>query len=173
MSAALGHTQFQHLKDRNATRNENCIYLSEKLESLGIETFLAPNNVERVYFEFLVRYNGTESGLPINDLVAALQVEGALVAAPRYPLLHQQPVFTHGVWSQIARLPVTDKNPIHTYDPSDLPNTTLGNGSLLKLPSFPSASTELLDQYATAFEKVLAHTHDILKSKDESDEGSA
>jgi dTDP-4-amino-4,6-dideoxygalactose transaminase len=161
MSAALALSQLQRMDERNEKRNANCIYLSKKLETLGIETFLAPDGIDRVYFEFLVRYNEDQTGLPICDLVKGLQAEGAMVAAPRYPLLHQQPVFTHGVWSKIARLPATPENPIHSYDPSDLPLTTQGNGSLLKLPAFPSATHELLDQYALAFEKVLTHSNDI------------
>ena len=164
MCAALARTQLKHLEERNERRNENCIYLSKKLAALGMDPFLAPNDVTRVYFEFLVRYNEQETGLPISDLATALQAEGALISAPRYPLLHQQPVFTHGVWSKIARLPATKENPVHVYDPADLPLTTLRNGSLLKLPAFPSASTELLDQYAEAFSKVLSHTDDIPRS---------
>jgi perosamine synthetase len=161
MAAALAYSQFQKLDERNAKRNQNCQYLSRKLEKLGFETFLSTDDTKRVYFEFLVRYDNKKTGLPIHDVAKALQAEGALVSAPRYPLLHQQPVFTHGVWSKIARLPATQENPIHTYDPNDLPLTTLGNGSLLKLPSFPSADTALLDQYAFAFEKVLAYADDI------------
>ncbi|MBT4583544.1 MAG: DegT/DnrJ/EryC1/StrS family aminotransferase [Phycisphaerae bacterium] len=164
MSAALARTQLKHLAARNKKRNDNCIYLSEKLATCGIEPFLAPDDVTRVYFEFLVRYDEESIGLPINDLANALQAEGALVAAPRYPLLHQQPVFTHGVWSKIARLPATKENPLHLYDPADLPTTTLGNGSLLKLPAFPSATTELLDQYAEAFSKVISHADEIPRS---------
>jgi|TARA_B100000959_G_scaffold72949_1_gene77453 dTDP-4-amino-4,6-dideoxygalactose transaminase len=164
MSAALARTQLKHLAARNKKRNDNCIYLSEKLATCGIEPFLAPDDVTRVYFEFLVRYDEESIGLPINDLANALQAEGALVAAPRYPLLHQQPVFTHGVWSKIARLPATKENPLHLYDPADLPATTLGNGSLLKLPAFPSATTELLDQYAEAFSKVISHADEIPRS---------
>ena len=173
LSAALAHCQFQEMDARNKQRNTNCEYLSKKLETLGIETFLSPDNVGRVYFEFLVRYDDSTSGLPIGDLVVALQAEGVQVTAPRYPLLHQQPVFTHGVWSKIARLPATEEFPIHVYDPAALPNTTLGNGTLLKLPSFPSASTPLLDQYFAAFEKVLAHAHDIPRKQQESNAGSA
>ena len=165
MAAALAYSQLQQMTTRNARRNQNCKYLSNKLEPLGIDTFLSANDVERVYFEFLVRYDEQKTNLPITCLAKALQAEGALVSAPRYPLLHQQPVFTHGVWSKIARLPATEENPIHTYDPSDLPLTTLSNGSLLKLPSFPSADTALLDQYALAFEKVLAHADDIPRSE--------
>ena len=165
MAAALAHSQLKHLEERNAKRNANCIYLSEKLQAMGIETFLAPEHVHRVYFEFLVRYNESEHDLPIGDLAKALQAEGAMVTAPRYPLLHQQPVFTKNVWSKIARLPVAANSPIHIYDPADLPQTTLGNGSMLKLPSFPSAGTALLDQYFRAFEKVLAHANDIPRTE--------
>ncbi|MDP7007941.1 MAG: DegT/DnrJ/EryC1/StrS family aminotransferase [Phycisphaerales bacterium] len=165
MSAALARTQLKHLEERNKLRNENCIYLSNKLAEFGIEPFLAPKDVSRVYFEFLVRYEEQTRNLPMQDLVTALQAEGALVAAPRYPLLHQQPVFTHGVWSKIARLPATKENPLHSYDPADLPETTLGNGSLVKLPSFPSATKELLDQYADAFAKVLSHADEIPRAQ--------
>jgi dTDP-4-amino-4,6-dideoxygalactose transaminase len=159
MAAALAHSQLKKMPERNALRNKNCAYLSRKLETLGIETFLSTDDFSRVYFEFLVRYDENKSGLPIADLAKALQAEGALVSAPRYPLLHQQPVFTQNVWSKIARLPATKENPIHVYDSADLPKTILGNGTLLKLPSFPSADEALLDQYFLAFEKVLEHTN--------------
>ncbi len=161
MAAALAHSQLKKMPERNALRNKNCAYLSRKLETLGIETFLSTDDFSRVYFEFLVRYDENKSGLPIADLAKALQAEGALVSAPRYPLLHQQLVFTQNVWSKIARLPATKENPIHVYDSADLPKTILGNGTLLKLPSFPSADEALLDQYFLAFEKVLEHTNDI------------
>ena len=159
MAAALAHSQLKKMPERNALRNKNCAYLSRKLETLGIETFLSTDDFSRVYFEFLVRYDENKSGLPIADLAKALQAEGALVSAPRYPLLHQQPVFTQNVWSKIARLPATKENPIRVYDSADLPKTILGNGTLLKLPSFPSADEALLDQYFLAFEKVLEHTN--------------
>jgi dTDP-4-amino-4,6-dideoxygalactose transaminase len=165
MSAALAQVQLKHLKERNAKRNQNCIRLSMALEELGIETFLAPDDVDRVYFEFLVRYNQPATDLSIGDFAAALKAEGAMVSAPRYPLLHQQPVFTSGVWSKIARLPATPENPIHVYDPADLPHTTRGNGSLLKLPAFPCADKALLDQYALAFAKVLSHANDIPRTQ--------
>jgi perosamine synthetase len=160
LSAAFARSQFKRLDERNRRRNENCIRLSEQLEKLGFQTFLAPEGVQRVYFEFLIRYDATATGLPIGDLARALQAEGAHVGAPRYPLLHQQPMFTEGVWAKIARLDGTGI-PLRQYDPRDLPRTTAGNAALLKLPSFPQASVELIDQYAAAFEKVLAHADDL------------
>lgn len=157
LSAAVARTQLKRLEQRNARRNDNCIYLSEKLEALGcFNTFLAQENVERVYFEFLIRYDESKTHLPIKDLARALQAEGAMVGAPRYPLLHQQPMFTDGTWKSIARL--TGEAANRTYDPADLPRTIAGNATLLKLPGFPSADRDLLDQYASAFEKVLAQS---------------
>ena len=161
LSAAVARSQFRRMDERNARRNANCIGLSRRLQKLGFQTFLAPAGVERVYFEFLIRYDEGKTGLPIKTVVKALQAEGAQVGAPRYPLLHQQPVFTEGVWAKIARRDSTPDRPLRTYDPKDLPNTTIGNGSLLKLPSFPSAGEELLEQYAAAFEKVIHHANDI------------
>jgi perosamine synthetase len=161
LSAAVARVQLRHLDERNRRRNENCRYLSEKLEALGIRTMLAPPQVERVYFEFLVRYDEPAAGAPIASVAHALQAEGALVGAPRYPLLHQQPMFTDGRWATIARLEATPERPLPVYDPATLPRTCAGNATLLKLPSFPNASRELLDQYAVAFEKVLAHAAEL------------
>lgn len=157
MNAAFARVQLKHLPARNERRNANCVYLSKRLESLGFQTFLAPPDIERVYFEFLVRYDETKTGLPISDLVKALTAEGAQVSRPRYPLLHQQPLFTEGRWAQISRLEGAADHPLASFDPTALPRTTSGNGTLVKLPSFPSATPALLDEYAAAFEKVLAH----------------
>ncbi|HWB20870.1 MAG TPA: DegT/DnrJ/EryC1/StrS family aminotransferase [Phycisphaerales bacterium] len=159
LSAAVARAQFAQLEERNRTRNENCIYLSNKLEKLGFNTMLAPSGVHRVYFEFLIRYDERKHGVPIKDLAKALQAEGALVGAPRYPLLHQQPMFTEGTWAKLARIEGSSAmqgRDVPKYDPAALPRTAAGNATLLKLPSFPRATRALLDQYALAFEKVLA-----------------
>ncbi len=159
LNAAVARAQFRHLPQRNRRRHENLSYLSSRLEDLGLDTFRAPEGVERVYFEFHVRYDEGAAGLPGRDLVRALRAEGAAVDRPRYPLLHQQPLFTEGHWARIARLEGVRELPV--YDPRALPRTEAGAASLLKLPSFPRASRELLDQYAAAFAKVLARADDL------------
>lgn len=171
LSAAVARVQLRHLKERNAQRNDNCIHLSERLEKISggaINTLLAPANVQRVYFEFLVRVDEQRVGVPIKDLAKALQAEGAHVGAPRYPLLHQQPMFTDPSrpWARIARLtPEVVGRALPTYDPMALPRTAAGNASLLKLPSFPNIKSgsdrRLLDQYVQAFEKVLSHASEL------------
>jgi dTDP-4-amino-4,6-dideoxygalactose transaminase len=170
LSAAVARVQLKHLNERNAQRNANCIYLSERLEKISkgaIQTFMSPPNVKRVYFEFLVRVDESKAGIPVRDLAKALQAEGALVGAPRYPLVHQQPMFTepNPMWAKLARIQPAHVQPapnaLPIYDPAALPQTARGNASLLKLPSFPRADRALLDQYVNAFEKVLAHAADL------------
>lgn len=179
LSAAFARSQLARLPERNARRTANCRWLAQRLEPLGFETFLPPEGVERTYFEFIVRYRRAEGDPSVDALIAALQAEGAQVTAPRYPLLHQQPMFTEGTWATIARL---DPAP-RTYDPTDLPRTIRGNTELLRLPAFPGdpsadgpetteADRALLGQYARAFERVMAHRSE-LPATDEPDPGAS
>ena len=116
-----------------------------------------------MYFEFLVRHDEAATGLPLDLLIAALVAEGCEVHRPRYPLLHQQPLFTEGTWLQIARLP--EGVSAREYSPEDLPRTQHGNSLMLKLPSFPNADRPLLDQYIVAFQKVVANAAAIIEAK--------
>jgi perosamine synthetase len=159
LSAAVAQKQLEKLDERNQRRNENIVYLSEKLEKLGFHTFLPPEHVSRVYFEFLIRSKNESNEIPANVLIEALKAEGCIVSAPRYPLLHQQPFFTENFWTSVARLPDSVKLPVYKADA--LPRTEAENRKLIKLPVFPSASQDLLDQYALAFEKVLNHAGEI------------
>jgi perosamine synthetase len=151
LNAAIARVQFRHLDQRNARRNENIEYLSKLLEPLGFDTFLPPPHVRRVYFEFLIRIDPARVRISIPRLIEALQAEGCDVQYPRYPLVHQQPLFTEGVFAEIARLPPNVSLPVYLADA--LPITTKANELMLRLPGFPSASRPLLDQYAMAFRK--------------------
>jgi len=167
VSAAIARGQLRRLRENNQRRNGNLEYLSQALEKLGFDAFQAPDHIERVYFEFMIRYNPEKIILPRDVLIAALQQEGCQVAVPRYPLLHQQPLFTEGAWNTIARLGPDSNLP--EYDPNALPNTQAANEALIKLPVFPNADREILDQYIHAFEKVIAGAGEILKYHSTSD----
>ena len=161
VSAAIARSQLRRLWENNQRRNDNLEYLSHALEKLGFHTFLAPPHIERVYFEYLIRYNPERCILPRDVLIEALRREGCQVAVPRYPLLHQQPLFTEGAWKEIAR--PDPESPVPEYDPNALPKTRATNETLIKLPSFPNAGRDILDQYIHAFEKVIAGAEDILQ----------
>lgn len=150
MSAAIARVQLKHLDERNARRKANIEWLNTRLDALGIETFPGPAHVDRVYFENLVRYRPERFGdLPLGDVLAALQAEGCVVAQPRYPLVHQQPFFTEGHWKAVARV---DDAAVIGVD--GLPATERHQHNMMRLPSFPSATEPLLEQYCAAFTKV-------------------
>jgi perosamine synthetase len=154
MSAAIARIQLKHLEENNRRRNQNLEYLSHALEQMGFHTFLPPVHIKRVYFEFLIRADPQQTGLPVDLLIKALRAEGCNVGLPRYPLLHQQPFFTEEHWRKIARL---DSNlPVRAYRGDELPKTEELSRYMLKLPSFPAADREILDQYIRAFNKVLS-----------------
>jgi len=161
LSAAVARVQLRQLLERNRRRGDNLRYLSERLERLGFDTFQPPDHVQRVYFEYLIRHDPEQSGLPTETLVEALRAEGCDVSSPRYPLVHQQPIFTEGHFARVARLEGRRNIDLPTYRPDALPKTEAANRNLLKLPSFPSAERDLLNQYACAFEKVITHAPQI------------
>jgi len=162
MSAALGKAQLSRLDEYNGRRNENIRYLSGRLEDLGFDTFQGPPHVERVYFDFLVRPRPGEVPLSVPILIEALGAEGCEAAPPRFPLVHQQPFFTEGHYRKIARLPETVTPPVYRAD--SLPRTERLQASLIRLPTFATANRTILDQYAAAFEKVVAHAEEIAKT---------
>ncbi len=160
LSAAIAKSQLAKLETNNRRRNANLVYLSQALENLGIHTFLPPPHVERVYFEYIVRPDPERILLPPDLLIEALRKEGCKAQMPRYPLLHQQPFFTEGHFRNIARLPDTVSVP--DYRPDALPVTERNSGTIMKLPSFPCAERDILDQYILAFKKVLDRQDEIL-----------
>ena len=160
LSAAIARSQLARLEERNNRRNANVEYLSRRLEEFGFYTFLPPEHIQRVYFEFVIRHQRERIPLPTELLVRALQAEGCHVGQPRYPMLHQQPFFTEGRFREIARLP--EGMPVPEYRPDDLPQTIAGNATLMKLPTFPNADREILDQYADAFARVCGNAETIM-----------
>ena len=159
LSAAIARTQLAALPENNRRRNANLEYLSRGLEAMGIETFLPPSHIERVYFEYLIRPDLERIGLSMENFSDALRAEGCLAGAPRYPLLHQQPFFTEGAFLQVMRpSPGTE---VPDYSAVSLPVTESLNAQMVKLPAFPNASAALLNQYLLAFEKVIGHAGEI------------
>lgn len=161
VSAAIARSQLARLEVNNNKRNANLKYLSTGLERLGIHTFQGPPHVERVYFEYLVRPDIDDVGITNLQLIEALRAEGCEVGLPRYPLLHQQPFFTEGAFREVMRPAPGAALP--DYASLSLPVTEKANAGMMKLPSFPRAEKELLDQYLHAFEKVLSHAGEIAR----------
>lgn len=151
LSAALARVQLKKLDAHNALRNANQQRLSLALEPLGLETFLPPPHIRRVYFESIIRPR--IEGLSQRRLIEALQAEGCRVSQPRYPLLHQQPFFTEGHWRKVARIEGTGALP--DYSQVSLPQTEAAAPRLLRLPVFAQRDNGIIDDYIRAFQKVV------------------
>ncbi len=148
LSAALGLQLLGRLEATNAVRGRHHEWLSARLEALGFDTFLPPAGTKRVYFEWIIRHR--DERVNLDRLLPELQALGCRVSLPRYPLLHEQPFFTEGHESAIARFPVRER-------PASFPATAAANGRLLRLPNFSQPGAEpLLEQYAEAFEAAMA-----------------
>ena len=156
LSAAVARVQLKRLAERNAKRNDNLRFLSLELEKLGFQTFQPPAHINRVYFEYLIRCPD-DLAISVERLIEALRAEGCEVAHPRYPLLHQQPLFTEGMFAKIGALAGRDDLSLPDYRPDALPRTERENERLIKLPSFPFAERPLLEEYASAFRKVMSN----------------
>jgi perosamine synthetase len=162
VSAAIARGQVQRLASANAQRNKNLVYLSRKLEGLGFDTFMPPDYIQRVYFEYLIRYNPGICSLTAEKFCRVLALEGCHVQTPRYPLLHQQPFFTEGAFRQILR---PDPSMLsRPYGQVSLPRTESANQWLFRLPAFPGKDNGILDQYIQAFEKVIRYAEKIEKA---------
>ena len=145
LSAALGRAQLAKLPAHNARRNGNHMRLSQALEALGFDTFLGPSHVRRTYFEFFVRYR--DQACDVDTLIERLRTHGCRVAAPRYPLLHQQPFFTEGHWRDVARV---ERDAVLAA-PEEFQTTARENARLIRVPNFPGEDNGIIDQYAAAF----------------------
>lgn len=159
LSAAVGRSQFARLDAHNAIRNDNCQRLEAGCAAHGLLPFSAPPDSTRVYFEVLFRTAPT-CRLSATQFVAAMEAEGARVSLPRYPLLHQQPLFTEGRWNDIARLPP----PLRRYDSLDLPRTTTMAATLVRFPVFTRPANELVDTYIAATARIMRHVDAIAEA---------
>ncbi|MEO5917474.1 MAG: DegT/DnrJ/EryC1/StrS family aminotransferase [Luteolibacter sp.] len=148
MSAALGRVSLRKLTESNRVRNENHRWLSECLENLGFDCFLPPTGIGRVYFEFLIRHR--DPAFETSRFMDRLQSLGGQVSTPRYPLLHEQPLFREGHVARIGRFPEDVRLP--DYAGISFPQTEHENRRLIKLPNFCHPCEKLLEQYRDAFE---------------------
>lgn len=150
VSAAIGRVQLSKLAANNQVRNDNMRSLSHRLESLGIDCFLPPSHIERVYFEFLVR--SRDKSLDVAEFTRALQAHGCQVLNPRYPLLHEQPFFAEGHYRTIGRFP---EGCAPEIKPDDFKATAVENKRLLRLPVLTGPDEGTIERTAEAFRRVL------------------
>ena len=151
LSAALGRVTLGNLDEKNAARNRSHEYLSRKLEELGFDCFLAEDDIDRVYFEFLIRHR--ERGFSVDRFIEIMREHGCSVDRPRYPLLHNQPFFNEETILRVGRYPVGTIIPKYAHETFNV--TEEENRRMIKLPNFCQYNEKLLDQYASAFKRAM------------------
>lgn len=162
LCAAIGLNQLRQLDERNAMRNDNLNHLSGSLEELGLNTFTPPRHIQRVYTQFIVRYDTAPYGLAIDHLITALVREGCEARPAGFAPLYRQPLFTEGRYKEILRLPIHAELP--DYKTVSLPVTEGARRSLIQLPAFPGPDDGLLGQYCRAFQKVFGCAGEIAET---------
>jgi perosamine synthetase len=165
VAAAIALAQLQRLEENNARRRENIEYFLDGLRSMRCWNVpQTPSHMERSYYECWIAYDPRGAGgVPKERVIEALRAEGATVSDARYNLLHQQPIFQEpehyqpgGAFSILAHC---SNKPLYAVDALPVSEATRQN--LVRVPTFPAATRQLLDQYLTAFHKVDEHLGDL------------
>ena len=181
MTAAVAVVQMKHWDQRLETRKENDIKLGQTISEIkGFSVPAVPDYVESRYLRGYVQFHPQElAGITRERLIEALNAEGAQVQSParkdsRIPhtqgqqrMLHKHPVFAgndHGteeiLWEVLGfseprvdykkvSLPVTE-DPELPYD-------------MIQLPSFSRPAGELINEYATAFDKIALNANSLAR----------
>ena len=179
ITAAIAVVQMKHWDQRMETRKENEIRLGQAISEIkGFSVPAVPDYVESRYLRGYVQFHPQElAGITRERLIEALNAEGAKVQSParkdsRIPhtrglqrMLHKHPVFAgnnHGteeiLWEVLGvseprfdykkvSLPVTE-DPELPYD-------------MIQLPSFSRPASDLINEYATAFDKMALNSDSL------------
>jgi dTDP-4-amino-4,6-dideoxygalactose transaminase len=153
MAAALAVAQLPVLRKRNAEGAAQVRRLNERLLQLpGLSDQRTRPDADRLYYSANVLFlDEARAGASRAAVVKALQAEGVRASAYNYRLQHKCPLYHEARWWH------------HPPVIPDLPGSDEANRTGISLPYFTTDVPELVDQYASAFEKVWAH-RDKLRS---------
>lgn len=167
INIAIGRVSLAKLDERNRQRAHNQDYLLVGLAEVpGLTPEHVPEYMTRVYWRGAsVHYDAAEFGhLPMDRFMEALQAEGVNVRRAGWwrKSLHLQPLFVerkHWAYDHPAN---ADSLGNLAYGEGTLPVSEQPTDDRFRIPTFPHASRELLDQYIGAFQKVARHVSDLL-----------
>jgi len=166
--AAILMAQFKNLDQQTNTRNENGIYLNEKLSEIpGINPIPRGHGETRhAYHLYQYRYNSEEfGGVPLNQFLKAVNAEG-LVTSGGYKM----PLYKQTWFQNLAFGPYTgykQTNPDLSYKDVDCPvcEEVCANVNWVRQQTL-LGSREDMDDVVNCFAKVYEH-RDELSAKQE------
>jgi perosamine synthetase len=154
LAAALARKQMLKLDERNALIASQVRRLNERLTALpGLSAQRARSDMKRVHWASnLLFFDEKKAGFAKAVLLKALQAEGVRASGAAYPEQHKFTLYREAKWWHHA-----------PQVPDELNGCTEVNRTTLRLPLFSAEASEVIDQYAAAFEKVWAHRDALAK----------
>jgi perosamine synthetase len=171
LTAALARSQLRRLDSYNETARRNAAVLTDGLERVpGFLPPAIPNDRVSCFHRYRVRFEPSELGfngppLELRDrLLYVLRAEGVAVSTWQTLPLPSSPVFRRGhfaAWRQDL-----DDDHLERWDPQEYPEATrLLEQSLVLGPELEPLyvqSTELMECYVEAFDKVISRMDVVL-----------
>jgi perosamine synthetase len=169
LALAVAMASFETLPYRIEKSNEYREALFQALREIpGLAPEKSYPKAKRIslYGGLKIRYQAEAlDGLPIEKFIAAVRAEGVPISDPGWKhagstqqLQHLKPLFARGfdLWGR-------NRGPLgNDYCPprkGDFPNAEHADASFFTLPSLIDPEEGLLEQWVTAFQKVVSHRH--------------
>ena len=154
LAAALVRRQMLKLDERNAMIASQVRRLNERLTALpGLSTQRTRPDMKRVHWSANVLFlDEKKAGFSKSALLTALKAEGVRANGAAYPEQHKYALYREPQWWHHA-----------PQVPDELPGCAEVNRTTVRLPLFTAEATEVIDQYAEAFEKIWAHREAVAK----------
>ncbi|MCL4854685.1 MAG: DegT/DnrJ/EryC1/StrS family aminotransferase, partial [Bryobacteraceae bacterium] len=148
LAAALARRQLRKMDEHNALVDGQLQKLNRRLSELpGISYPHTRPDAKRVYWASnMIFIDEKKAGAPKAELLKALRAEGVQASPGAYDEQHRYKLYSEAKWWH---------HPV--VIPQDLHGTTQVNAQAVRLPVFHDEASELIEQYAQAFEKVWAH----------------
>jgi dTDP-4-amino-4,6-dideoxygalactose transaminase len=154
LAATLAREQLRTLDQRNAIVKKNIRLLNDRILQLpGLSEPRLRKDQDRVYYNGNMLFlDSKKTGFSRDALVKALKAEGVAASFWDYPQQHTLKIYSEAKW---WHHPPTI--------PASLPGDTQVNATHIFLPLMHAEATDVVEQYAKAFEKVWAHRADLAK----------
>jgi dTDP-4-amino-4,6-dideoxygalactose transaminase len=148
LAASIARQQMRKLDRMNESTGANVTRLANRLLELpGLSMQHCRPDMKRVYWAaHIVFLDEKKAGFSRVALLKALAAEGVRASGTPYDEQHKYALYSEAQWWH------------HKPDiPESLPGCAQVNRTSIRLPLFREAASELIDQYARAFEKIWAH----------------
>lgn len=172
MAMAMARVQLQRLPELNERRRETFAYFDRVLSEVPgihpVKTY--PESVRGGLLQYTATYEESEVGAPLQSVLRALVAEGVdtqpTITPLNYGVMHLEPIFRDfplddfgGPWGTpgfIRR---------EALDPGSLPVSEGIARKVFWLPAFVDPEPGLLEQYATAFHKVITNANRLVAAE--------